>query len=168
MNPGIGVPEMLIVLVIALVVVGPEQLPILMRRVGRMVGQARMMARDFQRSFDDIGRQAELDELRKEISALKQANPLSEIEREVSGAASDAAVDAEALRRLKLRDAGLPDDRPTIHPVAKPGIDADAPGALGAKPAAEPAAKQPAAKPAAAAAAKPAMRCAPEDMDEDE
>ncbi|WP_300555472.1 Sec-independent protein translocase protein TatB [Maricaulis sp.] len=103
MNPGIGMPEMLVVLVLALVVVGPQQLPVLMRRVGRMVGQARAMAREFQHSFDEIGRETELSELRKEIEALKKANPIEEIRGELDQVALDAQD--EKIRQLKLSKA---------------------------------------------------------------
>ncbi|MDG2044658.1 MAG: Sec-independent protein translocase protein TatB [Maricaulis sp.] len=100
MNPGIGAPEMVIVLVVALIVVGPQQLPVMLRKVGRMVGHARMMARDFQRSFDEIGRDTELGELRKEIEALKNANPISEIKGELDQTALD--LQNEQIRNLKL------------------------------------------------------------------
>ena len=46
MSPGIGMPELLVVLVLALVVVGPQQLPVMMRKVGQMMAQARAMAKD--------------------------------------------------------------------------------------------------------------------------
>ncbi len=81
MNPGIGAPELLVLAILALVVVGPKELPLLMRKIGRMVGQARGMAREFMRGFDELGRQAELDELRREIEALKRADPVGEARR---------------------------------------------------------------------------------------
>lgn len=90
MNPGLGAPELLILLILALVVVGPKELPLMVRKVGRVVGKARAMARDFQRSFDDLGREAELAEMRKEIEALKQANPVNEVRREFAEAEADA------------------------------------------------------------------------------
>lgn len=111
MSPGIGMPEMLVVLVLALVVVGPQQLPVLMRRVGRMVAQARGMAKEFQSSFDEIGRQTELTELRKEIEALKQANPIEEIKGEIDQVALEAQNDE--IRKLKLAKA---DPFPPAHP----------------------------------------------------
>jgi sec-independent protein translocase protein TatB len=128
MNPGIGVPEMIVVLVIALVVVGPEQLPVLMRKIGRIAGQARMMARDFQRSFDEIGRETELADLRQEIEALKRANPIEEIRGEVDKVALDAQNDQ--IRKMKLSKADpdvYAEQSKTIHaskPVAeKPTLD---------------------------------------------
>ena len=128
MSPGIGMPEMLVVLVLALVVVGPQQLPVLMRRVGRMVAQARGMAKEFQASFDEIGRQAELDELRKEIEALKSANPIEEIKGEIDQVALEAQNDE--IRKLKMAKADpfppahprKPMTKPVSKPASKPQI----------------------------------------------
>tara|TARA_R110000744_G_scaffold273278_7_gene386487 strand:+ start:26387 stop:26827 length:441 start_codon:yes stop_codon:yes gene_type:complete len=103
MAPGIGMPEMLVVLVLALVVVGPQQLPVLMRRIGRMLAQARGMARDFQASFDELGRETELSDLRKEIEALKRGNPIEEISGEIDKAAQEAQNDK--IRQLKIASA---------------------------------------------------------------
>ena len=90
MNPGIGAPELLVLLVLALVVVGPKDLPLMVRRIGQFVGRMRGLARDFQRSFDELGREAELAELRKEVDALKRANPVSEVKREFEIAEMEA------------------------------------------------------------------------------
>jgi sec-independent protein translocase protein TatB len=103
MAPGIGMPEMLVVLVLALVVVGPQQLPVLMRRIGRMLAQARGMAKDFQASFDELGRDTELSDLRKEIEALKRGNPIEEISGELDKAALEAQNDK--IRQLKMASA---------------------------------------------------------------
>lgn len=69
--PGLGWTEILIVAAIAIVVVGPKDLPILMRTIGRFVGKARALAREFQESFEEIAREAELEELRKENEKLR-------------------------------------------------------------------------------------------------
>jgi sec-independent protein translocase protein TatB len=90
MNPGIGAPELLVIAIIALVVVGPKDLPLMVRRLGRFVGKMRGLAREFQSSFDELGREAELAELKKEVEALKKANPLSDIQREFKDAESEA------------------------------------------------------------------------------
>ncbi len=102
MNPGIGPLEIVLLLVLALVVVGPKDLPLMVRKVGQFVGRIRGLARDFQRSFDELGREAELAELRKEVEALKQANPINEIKREFE------AAEMEALRE------DTPEEKP--HP----------------------------------------------------
>ena len=48
---------------IALIVVGPKDLPILMRKVGKAMGRMRAMAAEFRASFDEMARQSELEEL---------------------------------------------------------------------------------------------------------
>ena len=48
--------EMLVIVVVALIVIGPKELPRLVREVGRWTAKARSMAREFQRSFDDMVR----------------------------------------------------------------------------------------------------------------
>ncbi|MDV6329644.1 Sec-independent protein translocase protein TatB [Asticcacaulis sp. 201] len=71
MVPGIGGGELILIAVVALVVVGPKDLPKLLRQLGRFVGKMRRMADDFRTSFDDMARQSELDDLRKEVDALR-------------------------------------------------------------------------------------------------
>jgi sec-independent protein translocase protein TatB len=65
--------EFLIAGVIALIVVGPKDLPVLMRKLGKFVGRMRSMAAEFRASFDEMARQSELDELRKEVEAMRHA-----------------------------------------------------------------------------------------------
>lgn len=72
--------HILLLLIVALVVVGPKDLPRLMRMIGRWTGKARAMADQLRRSFDDMARQSELEELRAEIEALRRQRPLADIE----------------------------------------------------------------------------------------
>src|SRR5882762_838025 len=69
--------HILIVVIVALVVIGPKDLPRFMRMAGRWMGKARAMADQFRRSFDEMSRQAELDELRAELNALRHDRPLA-------------------------------------------------------------------------------------------
>jgi sec-independent protein translocase protein TatB len=71
LGPGIGGSEWFVIGVVALLVVGPERLPGLLRQLGKMVAKARGMANEFRASFDEMARQSELDELRKEVEALR-------------------------------------------------------------------------------------------------
>ena len=68
--------EFLIVGAVALIVVGPKDLPVLMRKVGRFVAHMRGMAAEFRASFDEMARQSELDELRREVEAMRSGQPL--------------------------------------------------------------------------------------------
>ena len=58
--------ELLLVIVVALVVIGPKDLPKAMRFVGKWVGKARAMARHFRSGLDTMMREAELEELEKQ------------------------------------------------------------------------------------------------------
>ena len=71
--PEIGTSEILIIAAIALIVVGPKDLPVLLKRFGQLVGRMRNMAADFRASFEDMARQSELDDLRKEVEAMRTA-----------------------------------------------------------------------------------------------
>jgi len=68
--------EFLIVGAVALMVVGPKDLPVLMRKVGRFVAHMRGLAAEFRASFEDMARQSELDELRREVEAMRSGQPL--------------------------------------------------------------------------------------------
>jgi sec-independent protein translocase protein TatB len=73
MLPGIGWTELLVIAVLAIVVIGPKDLPRAMRTIGRFVGKARAMAREFQSSFEEIAREAEMEEMRTEAEKLREA-----------------------------------------------------------------------------------------------
>jgi len=66
-----SLPEILVVAALALIVIGPKDLPRMMRQVGRFVGQARGLARQFQDSMNDAAREADLDEFREARKLLK-------------------------------------------------------------------------------------------------
>ncbi len=83
MMPGVGFEEMILLVVMAIIVVGPKDLPLMMRKFGRFTGKMRAMAFEFKQGIDELGRQAELDELRKEVANLKAHTGLDDIKREL-------------------------------------------------------------------------------------
>jgi sec-independent protein translocase protein TatB len=116
MLPGIGFSEILVLGLAALIFIGPKDLPLLMRKLGQIIGKGRRMASEFQAAFEDIARQSELDELKKEIEALKRSNAMTQ-------AAEDlAAVEAD-INSAVMRSA--PDPEPGPEP--EPAPDAPAP-----------------------------------------
>ncbi|GAW39863.1 sec-independent translocase [Brevundimonas sp. SH203] len=148
LGPGIGGFELVVIGLVALLVVGPKDLPILMRRVGQMVAKARAMANEFRTSFDEMARQSELDELRKEVEALR------------TGQGAMYPLGAEADAAFKDINAGL--NAPTTAtplpapeaPVMTPAVDEWPDAAASGEPAAAPAPKRkPAVKKADAAPA---------------
>ena len=89
LGPGIGGSELIVIGLVALLVVGPKDLPLLMRRVGQFVAKARGMANDFRASFDEMARQSELDDLRKEVEALRRGQGMHPLGDEAAAAFKD-------------------------------------------------------------------------------
>lgn len=67
----IGWWELLVVGMVALVVVGPKELPTLLRTIGRYVGMAKRQADEFRAQFDEALRESEFNDLRNEMNELK-------------------------------------------------------------------------------------------------
>ena len=146
LGPGLGGAEILVIGLVALLVVGPKDLPSLMRKLGKLMGKARGMANEFRASFDEMARQSELDELRKEVEALRTNQGIHAL-----GADADAA-----FREIgKDLDSGLaPSPVPTMTPAPDEWPDAGPPMA----PLEAPASSEPKPKPAVKAKPKPAPR----------
>ena len=66
----IGASELLVVGVVALVVIGPKELPGVLRTVGKTVGNIRKMAGEFQAQFSEAMREAEMEETRKKVAEI--------------------------------------------------------------------------------------------------
>jgi sec-independent protein translocase protein TatB len=73
MLPEVGGVEVLAIAALALIIIGPKDLPVMLRKLGKFVGKMRAMANEFRASFDELARQSELDELRKEVEAMRLA-----------------------------------------------------------------------------------------------
>ena len=89
--------HLLIMLVVALVVVGPKDLPRLMNMAGKWAAKARTMAGEFRRSFDEMARESELAELRKEIEDLKKNNPVSDLANSMASVESEVNSSMQAV-----------------------------------------------------------------------
>jgi sec-independent protein translocase protein TatB len=73
MLPEVGGVEVLVIAALALIIIGPKDLPLMLRKFGKFVGKMRAMAQEFRSSFDELARQSELEELRKEVEAMRVA-----------------------------------------------------------------------------------------------
>jgi sec-independent protein translocase protein TatB len=74
MLPEAGATELIFLAAVALIVVGPKDLPVLLRKVGQFTAKMRALAAEFRSSFDELARQSELDELRREVDALRRGD----------------------------------------------------------------------------------------------
>ena len=72
---GMGWAELMIVGIVALIVVGPKELPILFRKMGQFVGKAKGMAREFSRAMNDAADQAGVGDIQKTLNAA--TNPVN-------------------------------------------------------------------------------------------
>ena len=68
----IGWPELLVIVVVAILFIGPRELPVMLQTIGRTIGKLRRMASDFQRHFDDALQDTQLDALKKDIKEIKK------------------------------------------------------------------------------------------------
>ena len=96
----IGWPELMLIGVIALVVIGPKDLPRALRIAGFWVRKARTLSREFQSSVDQMIREAELEEVREE---LKKATEF-DLEKEVRSTVDPTGELAESIKPPELPD----------------------------------------------------------------
>ena len=83
---GVGYTELLVIAVVALIVVGPKDLPKLLRHLGQFTASVRRMAAEFQRHLDEVAREADVDKVTSEI---REATKLDLGEGEIRKAAAD-------------------------------------------------------------------------------
>lgn len=134
MLPSLGFNEIVILGILALVVVGPKDLPLLFRKLGKWTAKLRGMAQEFRTGFDELARQAELDELKKEVDALRRTTSLQEIRTELSkplptledyaGIKSQPAIPPPAVTSTPAIEA--PAEPPAAEVEAEQAADEDA------------------------------------------
>ncbi|MEC3861677.1 Sec-independent protein translocase protein TatB [Mesobacterium sp. TK19101] len=90
----LGWSELLVIGVVALIVVGPKDLPVLFRNIGRFVGKAKGMAREFSRAMNDAADDAGVSDLQKTLRAA--TNPVSTAMDGVKDAAKTITLDPDS------------------------------------------------------------------------
>ncbi|MCX8997567.1 Sec-independent protein translocase protein TatB [Rhizobiaceae bacterium BDR2-2] len=165
----IGWSELLVIAIVLIVVVGPKDLPPMLRAFGKMTTNLRRMAGEFRSQFDEALRDTELDEVRKTIADAKNLNPTNSLRdalNPIRQMGEDIKSDLSKVTKPPVTPAPAPEapaeplaqpgDAETAAPVTPPpqplpDAGASAPPAE-VKPAVAPA---PVAAPVAKAAAKP-------------
>ncbi|MDX8459862.1 Sec-independent protein translocase protein TatB [Mesorhizobium humile] len=174
----VGWSELLVIAVVMIVVVGPKDLPNMLRTFGRTAAKLRAMAGDFQKQFNEALKEAELDDVKSSIDSLRGLNPMNEVRKQLNPfeqAAADVRSGVDTMMKPKpAADPAAPAaETPQAAEPLKNGAT-DMPGAGGAEAAstsptfpamtdasvtasvsAVPLAAKPAKKAAAGAAAKP-------------
>jgi sec-independent protein translocase protein TatB len=144
--------EVLVIGGIALIVIGPKDLPKALRTVGNVVGKARRMAGEFQAQFNEAMREAELDDVRRQFDTLNKSvavdhhfDPIGTVRNELKGAIESppAATTGTAEGPEPVSPpVGTGDAAGAIPaPAGPPAHEAEPALVTGAPPAAQPPAK---------------------------
>ena len=140
----IGWGKIVLIGIVALLVIGPKELPTVLRTVGQWTAKLRRMAAEFQTQFQEAMREAEMTDLRKQVEEMTgQAqsyadfDPVGEVRKELDSAqqqiegaiagtpAADASISPAAPQQTQ--DAP-PGSEPTAAPATPAGALAPAPG----------------------------------------
>ncbi len=139
----------MVVAVVALIFVGPKDLPIVLRKVGQFTAKMRGLAAEFRASFDELARQSELDELKREVEALRRGDLVAPVRQMVDshfeslhreiGAPPPAGFGAREGEVMPGPDAPLALPQPVEATPAQPPVMTHRPSAISPAPeAAEP------------------------------
>jgi len=146
----LGWGKIIIIAVIALIVIGPKELPAVLRTVGQWMGKIRRMAAEFQGQFQEAMREAEMADLKKSIDAITDAtrgigsglDPISGVSKDIETAFADKpAATTPATPPATGEPAAAPTTEPSV--AAEPPVTIEPPVPL------EPAPPPPVAEPAA-------------------
>jgi sec-independent protein translocase protein TatB len=98
--------KLLLLGIVALIVIGPKDLPVLLRTIGKYVGIIKRQAADFRAQFDEAIRESELDQLKKDVESMGQEAEASmrEAERSVTTELDAVKADVEAATDTALLD----------------------------------------------------------------
>jgi sec-independent protein translocase protein TatB len=114
----IGWSEFVVIAVVALIAIGPKELPGVLRMVGQWMGKARKMAAEFQGQFQEAMREAEMADLKKSFDEVKEAatgfasgNVMTSLEKDVGNALRIDDIDKPAAAAT---------DTPAIDPPVTP------------------------------------------------
>ncbi len=133
----IGWTELLIIAVVAIIIVGPKDLPGMLRSLGRYAGKMKRAAGEFRSQFDDALRDSELDELRSVVSDMGDLNPVNQIRDSVTDTLNPLKETADDIK------SGIEDFGSTGSSGGSSGESAKPAEKKPAKPARKPTAKTP-------------------------
>jgi sec-independent protein translocase protein TatB len=131
---GIDSPELLVIAIVALVVIGPKELPGLLRSWGNWMAKMRGMAAEFRGHVDEMVRQSELDEVKKQLTGAATGLDVASLDptKEIKSLIQEGVAEGEKA----LAEARGAVDNPLAEPESAPQIAAEpAPSEAAADPA---------------------------------
>ena len=120
---GIDSSELMLIAVVALVVIGPKELPALLKTWGKWMSQMRGMASEFRGHVDEMVRQSELDQVKKQLESSISGVDVAALDptKEFKQHLQDGMAEGEKA----LADAKASLDNPLAEPESAPQISAD-------------------------------------------
>jgi len=128
--------EVMVIGAVALIVIGPKDLPRALRTVGQMTGKIRRMAAEFQGQFNEAMREAELDDVKRQIQGVNESvgsmntnfNPIQTIRDELKGAVEGTGASPASTPGITVSDApALPAEGAPAAPAISPSTELPAP-----------------------------------------
>ncbi|MBO6558949.1 MAG: twin-arginine translocase subunit TatB [Nisaea sp.] len=110
----LGWQEFMLIAFVAVVVVGPRDLPRVVRSISTYIRKARSVAREFQNSLEEVAREAELDELRKEAKSISSGD----LEKKVNDWVDPAGETKKEMERIASQAKDAASSRPVDTPAA--------------------------------------------------
>jgi sec-independent protein translocase protein TatB len=117
----IGWPELLVVAIVLIVVVGPKDLPPMLRAFGRTTKKLRGMASEFRGQFDEALREAELDDVKKTFDDARKLNPMQGI-RDAVNPLKDTARDIKADLEKSVNSPSSAEKQPPKMAAPEPSM----------------------------------------------
>ena len=117
----IGWPELVVILIVAIIVIGPRDLPKVFHTIGKWVRAARRVTSDFQRHVDDMVRETELEDLRKVANQARSLNVKNQIEKAI-----DPTGDLQSALDVDKPSAGKPKKPVATAATPGPGVPVEA------------------------------------------
>ena len=143
---GIDSPELLVIAIVALVVIGPKELPSLLRSWGKWMAQMRGMASEFRGHVDEMVRQSELDDVKKQLESgssgldLQALDPTKQIKSAIQEGMAEGEKAFNEAKSTFDNPLAEPESAPQIAAEPQPPVaEAEAPTSVASEPLPEPA-----------------------------
>jgi len=138
---GIDSPELLVIAIVALVVIGPKELPNMLRSWGKWMAQMRGMASEFRGHVDEMVRQSELDDVKKQLEStsgldLQSLDPTKQIKSAIQEGMAEGEKAFNEAKSTFDNPLAEPESAPQIAAEPQPTV-AEAPSAVADAPIAE-------------------------------
>jgi sec-independent protein translocase protein TatB len=131
----IGWSELVVIAVVALIAIGPKELPGVLRMIGQWMGKARKMAAEFQGQFQEAMREAEMADLKKSFDEVKEAasgfssgNLMTTLEKSVDNALDISGIDKPA-EAASLASPASPASSPAVPETPASLVETETPSA---------------------------------------